>query len=259
MKDALGDRMKRHYENRARPMLPRRTYTVIRIDGKAFHNYTRRLDKPYDKQFLTDMQYTAQVLCKTVQGCRLGYVQSDEITLVLTDFETPTTEAWFDGNQQKIVSVSASIATAAFNYVRPPAPTVANLAFFDSRAFTIPEFSEVENCLIWRQKDATRNSISLTAQAFFSPAQLHGKSSDECQEMLWKEKGVNWNDMDPCFKRGTVCVPRQRESSVTYFDPRLQEDVTVEAERSMWELEAAPIFTSDQGRAFLDYFIPKAS
>jgi len=255
VKDPLGDRMKSSYENRTKLALPRRTYTLIRIDGKAFHTYTRGLDKPYDDTFLRHMQQTAKYLCENVQGCKLGYVQSDEISLLLTDFATPQTNAWFDGDQQKIVSISASMATAYFNFLRP-AELPAKLALFDSRAWTIPDVVEVENYFIWRQKDATRNSISLTAQAYFSPKQLHGKSSNECQEMLWKEKGLNWNDMDPCFKRGTVCVPRVRWGDHTYFDNRTQDFVTVGVERSVWELEAPPIFTTDDGRAFLKDLVP---
>lgn len=255
MKDPLGDRMKNGYEKRAALMLPRRTYTLIRIDGKAFHTYTRGLDKPYDKQFLRDMQLTTKFLCERVQGCKFGYVQSDEISLLLTDFATPQTNAWFDGNQQKIVSISASMATAFFNFMREK-EVPEQLACFDSRAWTIPDVVEVENYFIWRQQDATRNSITLLASAYFSDKQLHGKSTNERQEMLWQEHNVNWNDEDACFKRGTVCVPRVRWGEHTYFDNRTQKDVTVSVERSVWELEAPPVFTSDDGRAFLGDVIP---
>jgi tRNA(His) guanylyltransferase len=250
MKDALGDRMKAQYENRAKAFLPRRTYTIIRLDGKAFHTYTRGLDRPYDQQLMDDMAATAEFLCREVGGSRLAYCQSDEISLVLTDFDKPSTQAWFDGGVQKITSVSASLATARFNELRP-----GKLAFFDSRVFTIPDPVEVANYLIWRQQDATRNSISMAAQAVFSHKQLFGKSTGQMQEMLWAERNINWNDYDPRFKRGTVASSKRVLGDVEYVDRRSGETrLAVGVERRVWEISAAPIFTQD--RAFLAYQIP---
>lgn len=241
-KDALGSRMKEQYEQRARPMLPRRTFTVVRLDGKAFHSYTRGLDRPYDQQLMDDMTATCEYLCREVAGCRIGYTQSDEISLVLTDFTTASTQAWFDGNQQKIVSISASMATAKFNELRP-----GKLALFDSRAFTIPDPVEVENYLIWRQQDATRNSIQMAAQALFSHRQLHGRNTGELQEMMWSEHGVNWNDYDPRFKRGTTVHPETVVGSVTYTDKRTGKECSTDAvERRVWTVGAAPQFTKDR-------------
>jgi tRNA(His) guanylyltransferase len=249
MRDALGDRMKSSYENRTRYFLPRRTYTVVRLDGRAFHTYTRGLDRPFDAVLMEHMGTTARFLCEEVAGTVLAYTQSDEISLVLTDFATPKTQAWFDGNLQKIVSVSASLATAKFNELRP-----GKLAFFDARAFTIPDAVEVANYLVWRQQDATRNSISMAAQAHFSHKQLHGKSSNAMQEMLWSEHGVNWNDYDPRFKRGTVVYPRVEIGAVQYVDKRTEEiREATDVQRRVWTIDAAPIFTRD---AFLDGHIP---
>ena len=115
MKDSLGDRIKGHYENRFRHHLPRRSYTILRVDGKAFHTYTRGCERPFDFALMEDMDFTAKAMCEQIQGCKLAYVQSDEISLVLTDFDTLQTDAWFDGNIQKMVSISAAIATAEFN------------------------------------------------------------------------------------------------------------------------------------------------
>lgn len=241
--DALGARMKSQYEQRARTMLPRRTYTVVRLDGKAFHSYTRGLDRPYDEQLMNDMAATTEQLCRDVDGCRLGYTQSDEISLILTDFATPSTQAWFDGNQQKIVSITASIATARFNDLRP-----GKRALFDSRAFTIPDPVEVENYLIWRQQDATRNSIQMAGQAHFSHSALHKVNTGQIQEMLWSQHGVNWNDYDPRFKRGTAVFPEIAISTVTYTDKRTgQECITDEVERRVWTTAAAPEFMKDRG------------
>jgi tRNA(His) 5'-end guanylyltransferase len=251
-KDQLGDRMKDQYENRARQMLPRRTYTIVRLDGKAFHTYTRGLERPFDPQLMADMAQTTQFLCQNISGAVLGYTQSDEISLLLTDFATPKTEAWFDGNVQKVVSVSASLATAQFNLLRP-----GKMAFFDSRTFTIPDPVEVANYFVWRQKDATRNSISMAAQAHFSQKQLHAKSSGEMQEMLWAERGVNWNDYDPRFKLGTAIFAEQVTAPVSYVDKRMGQRCTTESvSRRVWRMDAAPNFTQCDGRAFMDSTIP---
>lgn len=224
MNDDLGKRMKEHYEDRTRMKLPRRTYTVIRVDGKAFHTFTRGYQRPFDPTLMSMMDKTAVALCKGIQGAVLGYVQSDEISVVLTDFATPQTEAWFDGNVQKMTSISAAIATAAFNsaLIREALSGLTSeeeaayitlalheetfkFATFDSRVFTIPDRTEVENYLIWRQQDAVRNSIQMAAQAIYSQKELHGHSCDQLQEMLF-QKGVNWNDYCSGEKRGRAIV-----------------------------------------------------
>ena len=168
MKDNLGDRMKDYYESRTKSLLPRRTYTIIRIDGKAFHTYTRGLERPFDDKLINDMDETAKYLCKNIQGAKFAFVQSDEISVLLTDFDKLQTSAWFDGSIQKITSISASLATAKFNELRPN-----KIALFDSRTFTIPSNVEVENYFIWRQQDTVRNSISSVAQSLYSSKELH--------------------------------------------------------------------------------------
>jgi tRNA(His) 5'-end guanylyltransferase len=190
---------------------------------------------------MDDMAETALFLCQEIQGCLLAYTQSDEISLLLTDFATIKTEAWFDGNVQKMVSVAASLATARFNELRP-----GKLAFFDARVFVIPDPVEVNNYFVWRQKDATRNSISMAAQAKFSQLHLHGRSGDEMQEMLWKEHGINWNDYDPRFKRGTVVRQRVSVGPVTYIDKRTGEERQTDSVlRRHWNIEEAPTFTTE--------------
>lgn len=244
--DPMGDRMKGHYERRAQSYLPRRTHTLIRLDGKAFHTYTRGLTRPYDKQLMDDMTETAQFLCQEIQGARVAFTQSDEISVLLTDFATRQTEAWFDGNVQKIVSVAASIATAKFNELRP-----GKLALFDARVFTIPDELEVINYFLWRQRDATRNSISMLAQAHFSQKRLHGLSTGAMQELLWSEKQINWNDEDPRFKRGTIVVPRHVTEEVSYVDKRDQQQHVGEAQRRRWFAEPAPDFGEYGARQWL--------
>jgi tRNA(His) guanylyltransferase len=229
-KDSLGDRMKNQYEDRSRFMLPRRTYTLIRCDGKAFHTYTRGCEKPNDTCLATAMDGAAWALCEEAQGSACAYVQSDEISVLLTDFAIPTTEAWFDGNLQKIVSVSASVVTAAFN----EAFGREDQAHFDARVFTIPDPIEVENYFIWRQQDATRNSIQGLAQSKFSSHQLHGKNTSQMQEMLFQEHGINWDATSPYWKRGRTVV-------------KLDEGWGVD--------ESIPVFTQD--RDYLRSRIPR--
>jgi tRNA(His) guanylyltransferase len=240
-RDPLGTRMKEQYEFRTRQLLPRRTYTIVRLDGKAFHSYTRGLQRPYDQQLSDDMAEVALFLCQQVSGTKLAYTQSDEISLLLTDFASPQTEAYFDGSIQKITSVSASLATAKFNELRP-----GKLAFFDSRAFSIPDRTEVINYFIWRQRDATRNSVSMAAQAHFSHRSLQGKSTNQMQELLFAEHGINWNDYPESFKRGTVVSQITEVSDLTYTDRRTGEEHTKPAvERRRWVSSAPPIFTPD--------------
>lgn len=233
VKDDLGNRMKSQYENRTRYSLPRRTYTIIRIDGKAFHTYTRGSERPFDYALMEQMDVAAQALCKEAMGCRLAYGQSDEYSFLLTDFSSPTTEAWFDGNIQKIVSVAASVFTSAFGDLR---------ANFDARVFTIPDNIEVENYFIWRQQDATRNAIQMAAQSCFSPKQLHGVNTDALQEMLFTEKQINFNDYPTRAKRGRVA--------------KKEVYLVEEAERSRWAIDQdPPIFTKD--RDYLRSLIPR--
>jgi tRNA(His) guanylyltransferase len=249
--DDLGNRMKEFYEDRTRYKLPRRTYSIIRIDGKAFHTYCKGLEKPFDEGFVDDMNETAIYLCKNVQGCKLGFVQSDEISLILSDFDTLNTDAWFDGNIQKIVSVSSSLTTSKFNQLRQfryinnkfdGGMGITNITYrwfemlekqklaeFDARVFTIPFVDEVINYLVWRQKDATRNSISSLAQTLYNHKELHKKSVNEMQEMCF-QKGVNWNDFDFRLKRGGLIVK--------------VDDETVK--RPKWNLVETPIFTEDR-------------
>lgn len=200
-RDSLGDRMKEQYEDRTRTFLPRRTFTIIRVDGKSFHTFTRNCSKPYDPELNLAMDAVALDLCKEIQGSAFAYVQSDEVSVLVTDFNTIKTDAWFNGNLQKIVSVAASTATAAFNSSWTGSK---ELALFDARAFTIPDPVEVENYFIWRQQDAVRNSIQGLGQSCFSQKELLGKSCDQIQEMLFSECGINWNDLPIDQKRGRV-------------------------------------------------------
>jgi tRNA(His) guanylyltransferase len=248
---ALGDRMKAH-EHATRTSLPRRTYTLIRADGRAFHSYLRGAEKPYDQQFMADMDAVAVALCREISGAVFAYVQSDEISVLATDFATPSTQPWFDGEVQKIASISAAAATAALNARRP-----GTLAMFDSRVFTIPDPIEVGNYYIWRQRDAVRNSIAMAAQACFSHNRLHGVNTSQMQDLLWAEKGINWDAYPAGCKRGRVVVKCSGEREVTFTHKRTQQLETVTAVRSWWEAQAAAHFTLNPGD-FLAATIPTA-
>lgn len=206
MHDSLGDRIKSQYEDRTRYSLPRRTYTIIRIDGKSFHSWTRGFDRPYDLTLMGWMNYAAQQCVKQIQGCKFAYVQSDEASFLLTDFDDIKTDAWFDGNIQKIVSVSASLFTAYFNLYageRPNPEFARGPATFDSRTFIIPDRNEVANYFVWRFKDCKRNSISSLAQFHFSHKQLLNKSQIEMLDMIYEAcPDGAWDKQNEGFKNG---------------------------------------------------------
>lgn len=202
---SLGDRMKR-YEASYRYLMPRRTYSIIRVDGRAFHTLLRRAEKPYDGLLIRLMDTVGIELCREISGAVFAYVQSDEINVLFTDFAKTTTEPWFGGVMAKQISIAASTATAVFNThtASHPGFPASGYAQFDARVFTINDPVEVANYFIWRQRDAIRNSISMLAQSKFSHKQLHGKNTDQMQEMLFQEHQINWNDYPPGIKRGRV-------------------------------------------------------
>lgn len=226
--------MKANYEDRFRYLIPRRGFTIIRLDGVAFHTYTRGLKRPFDEIFIADMDNTAKYLCERIQGAKFAFVQSDEISILLTDFDRLTTDAWFDGNLQKMCSVSASMATAVFNQLRP-----GKLAYFDSRVFTLPYAEEVINYYIWRQQDCTRNSVTAVAQSLYSHKELMGKSNSDKQELIF-QRGQNWNDYPARQKRGGAIL--QKIKTVDGVD------------RHFWDIVEAPIFS--QQREFFNLIFP---
>lgn len=212
---SLGDRMKR-YENVYRTFLPRRTYTLMRLDGRAFHTYLRGAEKPFDAGFSQDMELVALRLVEEIQGAQFAYTQSDEISLLITDFDTLQTEPWFGGNLNKLVSLSAGLASA---YLAKLRLMWGGLPTFDCRVWTMSDPVEVANYFLWRQWDATTNSILAAGQRYFSPAELHGKSTDEIKEMLWQKRQVNWNDYPPAFKWGRLVAHDEGEGWVAFPSP----------------------------------------
>lgn len=255
--DELGKRMKEDYEERFRHMLPRRNYTMMRLDGKSFHTFTKQMkfERPYDLRLMRVMDQTAIALCENIQGAVMAFTQSDEITLLLTDFATIHTDAWFDGNIQKMCSVSASIATVAFNnsmYLDEDIlANMTNVAYFDSRVWSMPSRDEVINNLIWRQQDASRNSIQMAAQSMYSQKELHGKNTSVLQEMMF-QKGTNWDKFPIGFKRGRIIL--KEKSEIVDIPKSRHHPEGGKVERIGWASFEPPIFTQD--RAYLLGRIP---
>ena len=272
VKDELGTRMKEFYEGVPKTRLVRRMPVAIRIDGKAFHTFTRGFQKPFDEILVKSMQDTMKYLCENIQGCVLGYTQSDEITLILVDYKHLNSDAWFDYEIQKMCSIAASMATMAFNKVfasnvakqskrlyseyleEKDASYIDTLeiamnkgAMFDARCFNIPK-EEVCNLIYWRQLDATRNSIQMVGQANFSHKELQNKNCNMIQEMLFAEKGINWNDYPTYLKRGSCCV------KTTIQNPNVDIKDGVYP-KSVWMIDLdIPIFKGD-GRDYIDKLV----
>lgn len=222
-RDDLGDRMKT-YEKVSQLNLTRRMPVVVRLDGKAFHTFTKGLKKPFDENFWVTMRETTKALCENMQNCVLGYCQSDEITLVLIDYYDLNTDVMFGNNVQKLTSISASMCTLYFNkflaintvlYFLESFSThdvhyfdtlhgKINKAMFDSRCFNVPR-EDVTNCLLWRQNDCYRNSISSVANSMFSHKKLQGKSGKEKLQMCVDE-GFDWDSLDDMYKLGTFVM-----------------------------------------------------
>ena len=284
-KDSLGDRMK-SYENITRTYLPSRMPIIIRIDGKAFHTFTKGFKKPFDDILMRAMEETATVLCRDIEGVKVAYTQSDEISLLITNNDTWETQPWFGNNLQKMASVAASIATLAFNrawdslceeyfgyheawgmfesgyssaeeviaadkFVKVYQRACNTGATFDARVFVLPE-DEVCNYFIWRQQDAIRNSIQSMGQAYFSHKELMNKNCENIKQML-VEKNIKWEAYPIPQQRG-VCVIKQSTPVMTtvYFDTNKTETTY----RNKWTIdEAIPLFWKD--RDYIDKLLKR--
>ena len=198
----LGERMKRNYEIPCRRHLTRRTPVIVRVDGRAFHSWTRGLDRPFDRDLINSMVQAAVRVSEDMQGFKLAYVQSDEVSFLLTDYDELTTEPWFGYVQSKVESLAAASMTAHFNNLVASWYCGNKPAMFDARAFNIPE-DEIANYFLWRARDWERNSLGMYCGSVFSHKQLHGKSRQDRHDML-HERGMNWaTDLDEQLKNGT--------------------------------------------------------
>lgn len=277
-KTDLAKRMKM-YEGVSDHVLVRRMPVILRFDGKAFHTFTRGFEKPYDKIFMKTMQETMKYLCQNIQGCVMGYTQSDEISLVLVDYKKLNTQPWLGNRTQKMTSVAASMATMIFNQlfrqnVNEYWSTLMEFdmmdeekdrlcdtywkaaekgAVFDCRAFNIPK-EEVTNNIYWRQFDAIKNSVQMLGHCYFSDSELYKKNTDTIKEKLASEKDVIWDEMPTEFKRGSCCV----KTDITVCCATERADGSVETwatERPHWEIDKEiPVF-KDEGRDYIDMLV----
>jgi tRNA(His) guanylyltransferase len=233
MNDDIGDRFK-GYEGCYDFALPRRLPMIVRVDGRAFHGLA--LAKPFDDYFFDAMSSIAKALCREVQGAVLAYQQSDEISIVARDDMCNTTQPWLGKRLSKVVSLSAAIATAEFSRYYPL------FRHFDARVFVVPDLNEVTNYLIWRQQDATRNSVSMAARAVFSHRQCDRKTTPQLIDML-RDIGKPWEETPAHFKRGAICNVVKNHKLVSQTGEI--------CERREWVTDKAPpIFT--QGREYVE-------
>lgn len=253
---SIGNRMK-NYEAVSDIRLVNRMPIILRIDGRAFHTFTRGLKKPFDEVFVKTMQETMQKLCENIDSCVLGYTQSDEISLLLVNYDILERTPWFDNRIQKICSIASSIAVYWFvrQFRENAAPyldgedgkysdilkkKIDTPVQFDCRAFNIPK-EDVTNNFYWRQLDASRNSILSVGYANFSTEELHGKNCNEVQDMLHEQRGINWNDLPTHLRRGSCC--KKVTKSINGV------------ERHIWEIDKEiPTFKGD-GREYIEKLI----
>lgn len=278
----LAERMK-GYEKRNRYYLQRRMPVILRLDMRAGHSFTRGFKRPFDEVFIKSMQDTAKYLCENIQNCKLSYQQSDEITLLLVDYDKLNTDCFFDYRVDKLCSIAASMATMAFNrafannvgdyctytyecmdnthenYEHILSLAVEKGAMFDARCFNIPK-EEVTNLLYWRQDDAAKNSIQMVGRTFFSHKELHKKSRNDIQDMLMTQKGINWNDFPTYQKRGSCCIKTEEKitEDITIIKNRFGEDGkkhVVNMKRPHWIIDTEiPIFKGE-GREYIDRLV----
>lgn len=238
--DERGSRMK-EYEADTALVLPPRTNTIIRVDGKAFHTFTRGLDRPFDERLIGAMDETARWMCRSMSGAVCAYVQSDEISVILADYANENTQPWLGGVVQKIASISASMATAEFNrlFVHHNEMT---RAMFDGRVFSIDALSEVNEYLLWRQIDAKRNAVSSVATHVFGHKAIVGKNTKERTQML-KDNGVMLKDFPAGNIFGRFIFPEIEVADVVYRRRDRDElELMENVERKVWKVVPAPDF-----------------
>lgn len=243
----LGDRMKA-YERSYETYMIGRLPVVIRVDGKGFSRWTKQTarKKPFDPELADAMAYACSQTASNIEGCVFGYTQSDEMTFVLRNDQSLESTPWFGNRVQKITSVVAAYVTAYFNemIINSWEATPTPLAVFDARVFAVPSVQEAINCLVWRQNDATKNSIS--AACYYEVATkvgkktarklMHGLGQKQQQELLFQERAINWNDYPIRYKRGigTYRVVETKEMDGKSYT------------RSSWKIDNdLPVFTKE--------------
>jgi tRNA(His) guanylyltransferase len=249
----LAIRMK-SYEAATGTALPTKSWAVLRLDGKAFHSYSRNLDKPFDYKFMEDMTSLMSFLCRHVGGAVFGYTQSDEISIILHDLSSPQHQHWFGGKVQKIVSVAASYAGANWSVIRGD---VENFGVFDARVFALPSMAEVKNYLLWRQQDSEKNAIFMAASEFYSHKELLGKSGKEKILML-ADVGKSWQlDYSDRAKLGAISSKVAALEEVTYTRKDTEEEETTLALRQFWVSRSAILFQQNFSSPIFRFLNPE--
>ena len=228
-------------EHDQRQVLSARSHTLIRLDGMAFHTYTRTLERPFDAAFAAEMDAVAAAVAAEAAGCVLAYVQSHETSLTLTDFAGPGTQPWFGGVAAKMVSVTAALASVVLAERRPGT----RRPLFDSRAFTLPTRDDVAAYFTWRQRDCVKNSVAMAGQSRYSHASLRGVHTDAVRERL-RADGHPWEELPAGFRLGRLVQRELREEPVTFTHRRTMEVSTVLAQRTHWVAQPAPQFGSGE-------------
>jgi len=242
MTKSLSQRMK-EYEQTTCPPLPNNTPIILRVDGRAFHTFTKRFMKPFDWEFIGMMDAAGEALCDSIMNAKIAYIQSDEISVLI--YGGIFSDNWFGNNVQKMCAVAASYASTCLTVAMAkgyPDDEHVPVITFDARVFAIPE-KEVCNYFIWRQRDCERNSLQMVAQSMYSQKQLHGKNTQDMHDMIY-EQGVNWNDFETRLKRGR-CIVREE----------FEQDGVL---RSRWKVDnEIPIFTKE--REYIEKYITEVN
>lgn len=242
----------KEYEETTKTSLVKNSYHVLRVDGCNFRAYTKEgMKTPFDEQFAADMDAVTRELCKMIDGSLVAFTVSDEISVVFSDLSHENTNIFYGGTVPKINSVVAAMTTAVFNDLRP-----GKRALFDCRVFSVPSTEEVTRYLMWRQSNGRHNSVSSAGRAHFSHKELQGVSSLEIKQLLERERGIIWDDYPQGFRLGRVTSPVVSVEPVTFFDKRINSEVTFDVARSKWETHPAEPFgspTGEQPGIFLPY------
>lgn len=228
--------------------LPLKTYAILQLDGKAFHTFTRGMERPFDERFMNAMNQTAVAVLKEISNANFAYVQSDEINILVTDFAKEETEAYFANRINKVVSTAASVASVTMSKLYPEKEMVT----FDARFFAVPTKHAVWEFFLWRQVDAIKNSIQLVAQSTFTKRELFKQKSEQLKQMLTKA-GISWENFSTDKQQGRLIQKQTFRKQVTFQHKKTKNYETVEVIATRWEVEAASLFKDNN---FLKNIIP---
>ena len=216
---SLGNRMKQYYEEAFKVVLPMRIPLILRIDGRCFHSWTKKnkLERPFDEKFIKNMGLMTKELCREIGCAEVAYVQSDEISILIHNYKKLDSQGWFGNELQKIVSISSAFCSSYFSRL------YLTETMFDCRAFVLPE-AEVNNYFLWRQQDASRNSIQMLARSLYSHKQCFKKNTKDLQDMI-HEKEMNWNDLETYKRRGFCVAKGERGWKIDLEIPLFNQDI----------------------------------